>query len=86
MQDTKTFTRFELYELNDAIHEVVNRMCDQGQTDIEIQERSLENLWGAQKKVTFLLLGETETPGIKRHEPKVLDAIANPKKLPTAKT
>ncbi len=76
-----SFTREELYEVNDALHEVVTRMCEQGQTDIEIRERSLARLWSASKKVTVMLLGDADTPGIKNHEPAVLTAIANPKKL-----
>lgn len=76
-----SFTREELYEVNDAIHEVVTRMCTQGQTEIEIREQSLQHLWNSQKKVTVMLLGDAETPSIKNHEPIVREAIANPKKL-----
>ena len=76
-----SFTREELYEVNDALHEVVTRMCEQGQTEIEIREHSLSRLWSASKKVTVMLLGDAETPGIKNHEPIVLQAIARPKSL-----
>ncbi|MDZ7920658.1 hypothetical protein [Rhodoferax sp.] len=76
-----SFTKLELYEVNDALHEVVSRMCEQGQTDIEIRENSLAHLWSASKKVTVMLLGDADTPGIKNHEPTVLAAIADPKRL-----
>ncbi len=79
-----SFTNDELYEVNDALREVVTRMCEQGQTEIEIRERSLGHLWSASKKVTVLLLGDADTPGIKNHEPVVLHAIASPKKLKTS--
>lgn len=70
-----------LYEINDALHEVVVRMCEQGQSDIEIRERSLAHLWDAAKKVTTMMLGTSDTPGIKNNEAAVLHAIANPTKL-----
>lgn len=76
-----SFTKNELYEVNDALNEVVTRMCEQGQTEIEIREQSLRHLWSASKKVTVMLLGDDNTPGIRNHEPVVLQAIANPKKL-----
>lgn len=76
-----SFTTQELYEVNDALNEVVTRMCEQGQTDIEIREHSLRHLWSASKKVTVMLLGDADTPGIKNHEPIVLQAIENPKSL-----
>lgn len=75
------FTKNELYEVNDALHEVVTRMCEQGQTEIEIREQSLAHLWSASKKVTTMILGDADTPGIRNHEPAVLAAIAKPKKL-----
>ena len=77
-----SFSRHELYEINDALHEVVTRMCVQGQTAIEIREHSLCHLWNASKKVAVMLLGDDDTPAIRDHEPVVLDAIANPKLLP----
>jgi hypothetical protein len=76
-----SFTRNELYEINDAVHEVVTRMCERGQTSIEIREGSLTHLWSASKKITEMLLGDSDTPGIRNHEPIVLEAIANPKHL-----
>lgn len=80
------FTKFELYEINDAIHEVVTRMCEQGQTDIEIQEQSLAHLWSASKKVTIMLLGDADTPGVKNLEPRVLQAIASPHRHASVKS
>lgn len=74
-----SFTKEELYEINDALHEVVSRMCEVGQSVIEIRERSLGNLWSASKKVTALLLGTADTPGINKREPAVMQAIATPK-------
>lgn len=76
-----SFTKAELYEVNDALHEVTTRMCEQGQTDIEIREKSLAHLWAASKKVTVMLLGDADTPGIRNFEPVVLAAIAEPKRL-----
>lgn len=78
---SESFSRSELYELNDALHEVVTRMCERGLTDIEIQEQSLAHLWSASKKVTVLLLGDSDTPGIRSFEPAVMAAIAEPKRL-----
>lgn len=80
---THPFTKAELYEINDALHEVVTRMCVKGQTDIEIRENSLSHLWSASRKVSEMLLGESETPGIKDHEPAVMQAIIHPKKFQT---
>lgn len=77
------FTKNELYEINDALHEVVTRMCEQGQTEIEIREHSLRHLWSASKKVAVMLLGEADTPGIRMHEPVVQKAISKPKRLKT---
>ncbi len=77
-----SFSKSELYEINDALHEVVTRMCVQGQTQIEIREQSLRHLWNSSKKVTVMLLGDDETPAIRDHETIVFDAIANPKLLP----
>lgn len=79
-----SFTKEELYEVNDALNEVVTRMCEKGQTGIEIREQSLRQLWSATKKVTVMLLGDADTPGIKSHEPIVLQAITNPKLLTTS--
>lgn len=78
---SEIFNRLELYELNDALHEVVTRMCERGQTDIEIQHQSLAHLWSASKKVTILLLGDSNTPGIRNFEPTVFAAIAEPRLL-----
>ena len=76
-----SFSKNELYEINDALNEVVTRMCVHGQTEIEIKEDSLRHLWNASKKVTVMLLGDDDTPGIRDHEPIVLNAITNPKLL-----
>lgn len=76
-----SFTKNKLYEINDAVHEVVTRMCERGQTSIEIRERSLSHLWSTSKKITEMLLGDADTPGRRNHEPIVLEAIANPKRL-----
>ena len=80
-ESATSFSKEELYEINDALHETVTRMCVQGQTEIEIKEKSLLHLWSATKKVTVMLLGDSDTPGIRNHEPLVTKAIANPKVL-----
>ncbi len=76
-----SFTRNELYEINDAPHEVVTRMCERGLTNIEIRERSLTHLWSASRKITEMLLGDLDTPGRRNYGPIVLEAIANLKRL-----
>ncbi len=76
-----SFNKCELYEINDALHEVTTRMCEKGQTAVEIREQSLSHLWSASKKVTAILLGDVNTPGIKNAEPAVLNAVKHPKRL-----
>lgn len=80
-QAAPPLTREDLYEINNAIHEVVTRMCVEGQTAIEIRDQSLRKLWTASKKVTIMLLGDDDTPAIKTREPIVEQSIANPKPL-----
>lgn len=74
-------TKDELYEINDAINEVVERMCTRGQTRLEIKHRSLANLWSVWPKVVEQVLGTTDTPGLRGIEPKVLENIRRPKIL-----
>lgn len=73
------FSRDELYEINDAIGEVVKRMMDDGQTEQEIRMRSLDRLWSAWQKVTTEVCGTAETPGLQKMKPLIEIAIANPK-------
>lgn len=73
------FTKDELYEVNDAINEVVGRMLNEGQTDHEIKLRSLARLWSAWQKVTNEVCGTAETPGMQQIKPLIEIAIANPK-------
>lgn len=76
-----TFSRAEMYEVNDALHEVIERMCTDGQTEAEIEYKSLRVMWLAQVQVLHVLLGPDETPGEKTWRAIVEDNIANPKIL-----
>lgn len=73
--------RDELYEINDAIGEVIARMLRDGQTKQEIGYSSLRVLWEVKKKVTFAVLEEENSPGILEQEPKILRAMQCPKIL-----
>lgn len=75
---TLTLTQNQLYELNDAAHEVIQRMLAEGQDHAEIKLQALPELWGAFKALHMALLGTPDTPGIREIEPRVLAAIAKP--------
>ena len=53
---TLTLTQNQLYELNDAAHEVIKRMLRDGQDETEIKLRALPELWGAFKALHIALL------------------------------
>lgn len=78
----ETFTRTELYEINDALNEVIERMCHEGQTKVEIEYGSLKVMWDAQLKVQRQLLGPGETPGQQAFLPIIEANIAKPKVSP----
>jgi hypothetical protein len=75
------FTEDELLEVNDALAEVIDRMCKSGQTDTEIKYGSLRVMWAAKKKIALAMFGDNTTPGIKEQEEAVLQAIKAPKAL-----
>lgn len=79
-----TFTEDEGYEVNDAIHEVVSRMLNEGQSPEEIKYHSLARLWSAWRKITAETLGTADTPGMLEVAPKIEAAIAKPKRLKRA--
>ncbi|KRB35091.1 MULTISPECIES: hypothetical protein [unclassified Acidovorax] len=75
-----TLSQEQLYELNDAANEVLERMLRDGQDAAEIKLGALPNLWAALKAVRLALLGTLDTPGMNELEPRVLAAIASPKR------
>lgn len=75
-----TLSQDQLYELNDAVNEVLERMLRDGQDAAEIKLRALPNLWDAFKAVRLALLDTLDTPAINELEPRVLAAIASPKR------
>lgn len=75
------FSRDELYEINDAINEVVGRMLQDGQTPAEINYHSLARLSAIWQRVTVAITGTAETPAMERMLPLIAIAINNPKKL-----
>ncbi|RTL26804.1 MAG: hypothetical protein EKK47_19955 [Burkholderiales bacterium] len=77
----KDFSRDELYEVNDALNEVIHRMCKQGQTPQEVDYRSLSKMWSAQRKLIAQLLGPGDTPGLQQIRPLVEANIAKPRRL-----
>lgn len=77
----KDFSRDELYEINDALNEVIHRMCKQGQTPEELKYQALKNIWSAARKLTALLLGPGDTPGLQQMRPLVVANIAKPQRL-----
>jgi len=77
----KDFSRDELYEINDALNEVIHRMCKQGQTPQEMGYQSLSRMWAAQRKLTEQLLGPGDTPGLQQMRPIVEANIAKPRRL-----
>lgn len=77
--NTFEFTEHELYELNDALHEVICRMIGQGQIAQEIENDSLRVMWSVMKKVTKASLGMDDTPGLQMLAPKIEATIAHPK-------
>lgn len=56
MNHTPEFTENELYELNDAVLEVMQRMTHDGQTKSEREHRSLEVLFSAWQKIGGAIL------------------------------
>jgi hypothetical protein len=77
----KDFNREELYEINDALNEVIQRMCKQGQTPEELKYHALRNIWSAAQKLTAQLLGAGDTPGLQQLRPVVEANIAKPRRL-----
>ena len=77
----KDFNREELYEINDALNEVIHRMCKQGQTPEELKYHALLNIWSAAQKLTAQLLGAGDTPGLQQLRPVVEANIAKPRRL-----
>lgn len=75
------FSKDELYEINDAIGEVVGRMLRDGQTQAEIDYHSLARLGAAWQRVTVAIHGTADTPGMTRMLPLIAIAMDNPKKL-----
>lgn len=73
--------KYELYELNDSIREVVERMCSRGQTPLEIEYGSLGTLWGVWMKVVAQTLGTTDTPSMRAMQARVMASIRDPKIL-----
>lgn len=80
------FSELERYELNDAINETVKRMLNDGQSTQEIEMQSLRHLWSAWQKVTFEILGTTDTYGMREMAPMVQAAISEPKLLKSKTT
>lgn len=78
---TLQFTERQLWELGDAMGEVMHRMMHTGQTSIEIREQSLAVLWATQIAITKAMFGDQDTPGIEAIRPQVEQAIAAPKVL-----
>lgn len=75
------FTKDEIFELNDAINEVVGRMLRDGQTPEEIDYHSLRNLWTAWRRITVELHGTANTPAMERQSNLISIAMAHPKNL-----
>lgn len=75
------FSKDELYEINDAINEVVGRMLRDGQTPEEINYHSLARLGTAWQRINVAIHGTADAPGMKRILPLIAIAINNPKKL-----
>ena len=78
---TLNFTERQLWELTDAIGEVMHRMMQTGQTPIEIREQSLAVLWATQVAISKTMFADQDTPGIEAIRPQVEQAIASPKVL-----
>ncbi|MFZ1499524.1 MAG: hypothetical protein WAT33_06825 [Giesbergeria sp.] len=75
-----TLSENPLYELSDAANEVIQRMLVDGLNDAEIRLRALPNLWEAYRALHLAIVGTLDTPAIHELEPRVLNAIANPKR------
>lgn len=75
-----TLSQNQLYELNDAALEVIKRMLRDGPDAVELKLQALPNLWAAFQAIQLALVGTTDTPGMRDLEPRVLEAIANPKR------
>lgn len=75
-----TLSQDQLYELNDAANEVLERMLRDGQDAAEIKLRALPNLWSAFKALRLVMLDTLDTPGMNELEQRVLAAVARPKR------
>jgi len=75
-----TLSQDQLYELNDAANEVLERMLRDGQDAAEIKLRALPNLWNAFKALRLVMLDTLDTPGMNELEQRVLAATAHPKR------
>ena len=56
MNDMGPLTDDELWELNDALNEVIYRMLKQGMTDVELKYDSLAVMWRIQRRIVTLRL------------------------------
>lgn len=74
-------TQEQLYELNDAAHEVIQRMIEQGQTPEEKKFQSLRVLFSALQALHLANLGTADTPGLRNLEPRVMAAMGAPHDL-----
>ncbi|WP_404299057.1 hypothetical protein [Alicycliphilus denitrificans] len=73
-------TLHQSYELNDAVHEVLQRMLRDGLDNAELRVNALAELWGAYKALHLAMLGSDATYAIQQLEPQILAALANPKR------
>lgn len=76
------FSKEELYELNDAIGEVVHRMLNEGQTPQEIKYRSLLRLGTAWQQITVAIFSTVKTPAMELMLPCIANAVNHPKVKP----
>lgn len=73
----------ELYEINDAIAEVVRRMVEEGQDEVELRNDSLKTLWRAWGKINVAVCGTDDTPGRAAWAPVVEQAIRDERQCET---
>lgn len=75
-------TTEELYEINDALMEVIDRMLHEGQTQQEIDYGSLRVMWGVRQRARQAVLGDfpKSKEGLELEE-QVKNAIQHPKLL-----
>ncbi|WP_287966314.1 hypothetical protein [Diaphorobacter sp.] len=74
-------TQEQLYELNDAALEVIERMINDGQAEAEIKLSALPTLFEAFKAIHVAILGSDDTPAIRNLEPRVMAAMGAPRAL-----